>query len=315
MHSLTGKSFRYTESEGKMSIAEILKKEGIREFSKDIRIMSTKELKANFSAVSSKEPKATLIIKNQIWQTYRRISIKREPATEGNLRSYWYSHIKPTLARVSLLSGYDHYETMLTCFVKMVRDYQLFRYADFGFDDDNWENRRIATKMPNVILFAEKAGWFRTLKECHDEYGMTIFALGGSPSLLSSEYLVKHLSEVTTLKQKFYLISAVDYDPAGFIIANAFVEQLKAQGILDFELVHIITLQSYTPEEIELFKFPIPSKQATKVAKWLKATGGIGGKAFGLEADSMPRSRFKELMRKVLDAFPKAKVNKSSQKK
>ena len=95
LHSLTGKSFRYTESEGKMSIAEILKKEGIREFSKDIRIMSTKELKANFSAVSSKEPKATLIIKNQIWQTYRRIKTRREPATEGNLRSYWYSHIKP----------------------------------------------------------------------------------------------------------------------------------------------------------------------------------------------------------------------------
>ena len=290
-----------------MDIHKILKREGIRGFAKDIRIMSSKELIANFSAASSQEPKAALIIKNQIWQTYTHINSGQELPIEGNLRSYWYSHIKPILARVNLLSGYDHYKTMLAVFVEMVRDYCLFRYADFAFDDDNWENRLIATKMPNVILFAEKAGWFRVLKEFHDEYGMTIFALGGSPSLLSSEYLVQHLSKVTSLKQRFYLISTVDYDPGGWIIANAFAGQLKSQGIQDYELINIITLENYTPEEVELFKFPIPSKQSTKVKKWLKVTSGIGGKAFGLESDSIPRSRYKELVRKAIAKLPLAK--------
>jgi hypothetical protein len=283
-----------------MDVGKALKKEGIREFTKDIRKMSAEELIANFGAASSHEPKAALIIKNQVWQSYSRIKTGQESLIEGNLRSYWYSYIKPTLARVNLLSGYDHYETMLTVFVEMVSDYRFFRYADFGFDDDNWENRRIATKMFHVILFAEKAGWFRTLKEFYEEYGMTILALGGMPSLLSSEYLVQHLSEVTSLKQQFYLISAVDYDPSGWIIANAFAEQLSNRGVQDCKLIHAISLENYTPEEIELFQFPIPSKQSIKVRKWLKATGGLGGKALGLEADAMPRSRYKEVVRKIL---------------
>ncbi len=293
-----------------MDIAKILKKEGIREFAKDIRKMSAAELIANFGAASSHEPKAALIIKNQVWQSYALIRSGQEPPVEGNLRSYWYTHIKPTLARVKLLSGYDHYETMLTVFVEMVSGYRLFRYADFGFDDDNWENRRIATKLFHVILFAEKAGWFRTLKEFYEEYGMTILALGGMPSLLSSEYLVQHLSEVTSLKQKFYLISTVDYDPSGWIIANAFAEQLRNRGVQDCELIHAINLVNYTPKEIELFQFPIPSKHLVKVKKWLKATDGIGGKAFGLEADAMPRSRYKEVVRKILAGLTKSAKRK-----
>jgi hypothetical protein len=286
-----------------MDIAKTLKKEGIREYVKDIRQMSAEELIANFGTAAH-EPKATPIIKNQIWQSYSRIKACQEPPIEGNLRAYWYTHIKPTLARVKLLSGYDHYQTMLAVFVEMVSKYRLFRYADFGFDDENWENRRIANKMFHVILFSEKVGWFRTLKEFYEEYGMTILALGGMPSLLSSEYLVQHLSEVTTLKQKFYLISSVDYDPAGWVIANAFAEQLGNRGIQDYELIHAISLESFTPEEIKLSMFPIPSKYSAKVKKWLNATGGIGGKAFGLEADALPRSRYKEVVRKILAGLP-----------
>lgn len=286
-----------------IDIDKILQKEGIKNYSQDIRLMSKAELVQHFSAVASSLPKAALIIKNQIWQTRTWIQNGKSPKIEGNLRSYWYGYIKSTLARVELLDGYDHYETMLSAFAELVR-YKLFGYADFGFDDENWELRRIADRRFNVILFAEKRGWFRTLKEFYDEYGITIFALGGSPSLLSTQYLVKHLSEVTSLKQKFYLISAVDYDPAGWIIAKSFAEQLQSQGILDWQLMPIITLANYTEQEIEMYKFPIPGKQSTKVKKWLKQTGGIAGKAYGLEADAMPRERVKRLVRQVLAELP-----------
>jgi hypothetical protein len=281
----------------------ILEQEGIQEFKDDIRTFSKKKLLKSFSASSSGKAKATFIIKNQIWQTFLWIQSGKHPLIEGNLRSYWYSHLKPTLARVDLLSAHDHYQTMLEIFVELVKTHKLFRYSDFGFDDENWENRRIATKLFNVILFAEKAGWFRTLKEFYEEHGMNIVVLGGTPSLLSTEYFVKHLSQVTSLDQKFYLISAVDYDPAGAIIANAFMEQLQSQGIHELEVIPAVSLEHYTPKEIDLFKFPLPEKQATKTKKWMQATNGIHGKPFGLEADSLPRERYKQIVKDKLKSI------------
>lgn len=284
----------------KSKLQQILEQEGIQEFKDDIRTFSKKKLLKSFSASSSGKAKAALIIKNQIWQTFQWIKAGKHPLIEGNLRSYWYSHLKPTLARVDLLSAHDHYQTMLEIFVEMTKIHKLFRYSDFGFDDEHWENRKIATKLFNVILFAEKAGWFRTLKEFYEEYGMNIVVLGGTPSVLSTEYFVQHLGQVTSLNQKFYLISAVDYDPAGTIIANAFVEQLQSQGLQEIELIPAVNLEQYTSEEIELFKFPIPEKQATKTKKWLTATNGIQGKPFGLEADSLPRERYKQIVKEKL---------------
>ena len=282
----------------------ILEQEGIQEFKDDIRTFSKKKLLNFFSASSSGKAKAALIIKNQIWQTFQWIQNGKHPLIEGNLRSYWYSHLKPTLARVDLLSAHDHYQTMLEIFVELVKTHKLFRYSDFGFDDEHWENRRIATKLFNVILFAEKAGWLRTLKEFHENYGMNIVVLGGTPSLLSTEYFVQHLSQVASLDQKFYLISAVDYDPAGAIIEGAFIEQLQSQGIQKIEIIPAVSLEQYTQEEIDLFKFPIPEKQATKTKKWLDATNGIQGKPFGLEADSLPRERYKQIVKDKLKTIP-----------
>ena len=285
-----------------MKTTKILKKERIGTFNEEIRRMSRFKLFQYFSASSSKKVKATLIIKNQIWQSYQNIKNGIEPTPEGNLRSYWYSHIKPTLGRVGLLSAkHDHYQTMLDVFNEMVREYQLFQYVDFNFDDDNFENTKIATKLFNVIVLAEKAGWFRTLKELHQKYGMTITALKGMPSLLSTEYLTHFLKKVTSLDQKFYIISAVDYDPSGSIIESSFVEQLQSYGLNDIELIPLIDLKYYPKEDVELFKFPIPSKHESKVDKWLEKTGGIDGKAYGLEADSMPRSRFKMLVQTTLE--------------
>ena len=154
--------------------------------------------------------------------------------------------------------------------------------------------------MKNVVLFSEKTGWFRTLKDFHDEYGMSIVALGGMSSLLSSEYFVEHLSQVTSLDQKFILISAVDYDPSGDIIARSFCEQLESQGMKECELINTITLVNYTTEEIELFKYPVPTKYRAKIKKWLAATDGINGEAYGLEADSMPRERYIKIVRGIL---------------
>ena len=39
-----------------------------------------------------------------------------------------------------------------------------------------------------------------------------------------------------------------------------------------------------------------PKRQRTKTEKWLEKTGGIGGEALGLEAESMPYERVLTLL-------------------
>ena len=182
----------------------------------------------------------------------------------------------------------------------MVMDLHLFRYADFDFTDENWENRRIGNKHPEIIVFAEKNGWIRFLKEIYEEFGTTILTLGGAPSVLTSEYTATHIKQVISKDQPIKLIGIVDYDPAGAIIAKAFQNQLKAMGLQNSTLTTIINPERYTDKEIAVFQFPLSKRQKTKTKKWLKKTNGINGQSFGLESESMPIDRLRKLLQELI---------------
>lgn len=160
---------------------------------------------------------------------------------------------------------------------------KLFRYADFDFTDENWENRRIGTSRPEVLVFAEKAGWIRLL-----------------PSALTSEYTASHITSATKGERPVRLIGIVDYDPAGDIVAHSFQAQLKSAGLTRSTLTTIIHPKHYTSDEIKIFKFPLPKKEKTKLKEWLKKTGGIDGKPYGLESESMPLDRAKALIQRSI---------------
>jgi hypothetical protein len=53
-------------------------------------------------------------------------------------------------------------------------------------------------------------------------------------------------------------------------------------------LVTIINPKYYSKQEIEIFRFPLPKGQKTKTKKWMEKTGGVEGKNYGLESESMP---------------------------
>jgi hypothetical protein len=286
-----------------MTTEEILEKEGIAHYEKDIRLMTVKELKANFGAASSGKIIVSKVIKNIVWQVYEWILAGQEQV-EGNLRTFWYLYIKPVMGKIGELDDpTDPYDTMIDAFIKLVQDYGLFKYRDFNFDDDNWENRRIGQVYPQIILFAEKTGYMKFLKEFYDTYSITVTALGGQPSLLSTEYTAFHISELIPLTTHFYLISVVDYDPSGSIIARTYRNQLHSQSILDISFVNLIIPANYTPEEIENYKYPLPTDQRsiTINQKWIQEGGGINGEMYGLESDSMPRQRLKTLIKKEIE--------------
>ena len=292
------------------SNATVLETADIHRFDKDMRTMARAELAEHFGVKSSGRILLAPLIKNIIWQAYERISKRNAQPIMGNIRTFWYLWVKPVLAHIEDDAGAktDPYDVMIRLFAEMVLDLKLFRYSDFDFTDENWENRRIGPTRPEVLVFAEKRGWIRFLRELHEELGVSILALGGAPSALTSEYTARDIKAVLKGDLAIKLIGVVDFDPSGEIIANAFKEQLAATGLPNSSLTTVINPRYYTDEEIQIFKFPLPKKEQTKLEQWLKRTGGIDGKPYGLESESMPRERLKELIRELV-AEPKAPLS------
>lgn len=272
----------------------------IVELESDIRRLERPELARHFASKTSGRIVLTRLMRSTIWQAYKRIQSGLEPPIRGNLRTFWYRFIKPVLARIDDddEAKKDPYDVMLRVFAELVLEHRLLSYGDFDFTDENWENRRIGVERPELVVFAEKTGWVRWLREVHETYSCTTLALGGAPSALSSEYTLAALKAegLAPEHNPLRLIGLVDYDPSGDIIARSFQEQLAELGWPQTTLETLIEPSHYRADELEMFAFELPKRQRTKTEKWLEKTGGIGGEALGLEAESMPYERVLTLL-------------------
>jgi hypothetical protein len=90
----------------------------------------------------------TRLIRSIIWQAYEKIRAGEAPPIDGNLRTFWYLWIKPVLSHIPDDDNVrtDPYDTFLGEMARMVMELHLFRYADFDFTDENWENRKTGDK-------------------------------------------------------------------------------------------------------------------------------------------------------------------------
>ena len=110
----------------------------------------------------------------------------REAPIEGNLRTFWYRFVKPLMGRLpdDDRLATDPYLLMLTAFGQLVMDDGWIQYRDFDLTDENWAHRFVGTAKPHVLVFAEKRGWIRFLRRCHEDLGTSALALGGAPQRL-----------------------------------------------------------------------------------------------------------------------------------
>ena len=144
-------------------------------------------------------------------------------------------------------------------------------------------------------MFAEKVGFWRWLKRVQKVWPVTVVALGGMPSLLSSEYLLRDLREVVDVDVSVLtLFSVVDWDPSGWQIARAFARQLERVGASTVSLTSLVTPELYSEQERAIYRYPLPRKQRTKNRKWLQETGGLDGQGFGLESDAVNKDLLTE---------------------
>jgi hypothetical protein len=275
-------------------VTDILLGQGIRNHPQDLRALSAEELRALFAFASSGRVNATRVIKNLIWQAYTMIRAGRRAPIAGNLRSFWYTDVKPVLSRLGLpVEGRRATELVYDAFVQMVTDYRLFHYRDFGFVDEGAQTRTVGRTNGAVILVAEKLGRFALVRDLAQAYDATGLALGGYPSSLATEYLLHALEQAGvrlqtahTEGQAVRLFPVVDYDPAGYWIAREFAAQLEEFGCREVTVHPLIRPERLAAEQVALSRYTLP--KGSKTTNWLRETGGIDGEPYGLEADAFP---------------------------
>lgn len=271
------------------TVAQILAEEGIADYAQDLRELSAAELQRRFAFTSSGKLNATRVIKNLIWQAYTAIRDGHRAPIAGNLRSFWYTDIKPVLSRLGVpVEGRRATELVYDAFVELVTRHHLFHYRDLGFLDEGAPTRAVGQTNGTCLLFAEKDGRFALVREIAQAYDATALALGGYPSSLATEYLVHALQQAGVLAERpaLRLFAVVDYDPSGSWIAREFAAQLQAFGVQEVTLHPLIRPERLTTEQVALGRYTLP--KGSKTTNWLKETGGIGGEPYGLEADAFP---------------------------
>ena len=213
----------------KDSLRDRLRKAGIRHYDELIHDQTKEWLLKNFSQGATDYPvNVARLMRNIVWQTRERITAGEKPPLKELLRTFWYMYIKPTLSRAGALAvKADQYAQLIDNIVFMVKEIAVMEYKDIGFRDDNQAHRRMGANA-NIILFSEKLGHQEFLSEIADKYNISILALGGQPSVLNAEYFVDTLKQAKIgLQRSFYLFSIVDYDPSGWIIRDALINNLR----------------------------------------------------------------------------------------
>ena len=295
-----------------------LRKAGIRHYDELIHDQTEEWLMENFSQGATDYPvNVARLMRNIVWQTRERIMAGEKPPLKELLRTFWYMYIKPTLSRAGALAQEtDQYAQLIDNIVFMVKEIAVMEYKDIGFRDDNQANRRVGANA-NIILFSEKLGHQAFLSDIADKYNVSILALGGQPSVLNVEYFVDTLKEAKiNLQRSFYLFSIVDYDPSGWIIRDAFMDNLKFYGIPNTRVIDLIHPDMLIPEEIKLARYRIkePEEMRVKNKNWLKEVHKRDYKnqqyleemkkdkkiLYGLEAESISGKRLTEELEKEM---------------
>lgn len=287
-----------------------LEKAGIRHFDELIHDQPHDWLVANFKAGADEyNVNVARLMRNIVWQLRERIQKGEKEPFRELIRTFWYMYIKPTLSRAgALATKADQYAQLSDQIVAMVKEHRLLRYKDIGFRDENQNNWRLGANA-NIVLVSEKVGHLELLLELHAKYDVTVMALGGQPSVLTAEYFVDALTEANVnLQRSFYFFSIVDYDPSGWIIAQAFANDLAFYGVKNTRFTELVNPDQLTAEEILSSRYAIPTgKDMTlKNETWLRQVrarkfknqnlleehDNAGGLTlFGLEAESISTQR------------------------
>jgi hypothetical protein len=275
--------------------AQVLARLEVRDFDEPIFEMSRAEIREHFG-FNNGNINVSELLYNLIWQDRNFILEEELGQVNGNIRSYWYQRVKPLMSRTRVKGFAKKYGSMIDKIGDLVVDQQLMSYREFGFRDEGQANRAVGTDNPYVILASEKLGHLPLIERLARDYGVSHFAMGGQPSVLSLEYFVRELAAAGVTNRRIDIFTIVDWDPSGYSIAQNFRFGLAALGYQgDIHSTDLVHPDRVPDEQIRLGMYTLPrgKSQKERNANWIEETGGLrghgdttkGGK--GLEADAM----------------------------
>lgn len=304
-------------------IEAALRELGIRHFDEDLLEMKIADLRLHFGYATTDSIRIKPFLLNVIWQLHERILSATNPdglpefyKKRGFIRGMWY-HIKGRIDRYKPLRG-NYYGSMITALAAMVRA-GVVSYRDFNFRDRDANLYQLGTDNPHVLFFAEKDGFITILEELRDLYGCTIITLGGTPSLMSSNYLVSDMVAAGfDLTQQFVCFSLVDFDPDGWDTAVDFMSNLDRFGIKNVypfrqygqraNRLDLFLPERLSGDEVARFRFNLPARtrRSPLCATWAALTGGVdghGSRKYGLESDELKLDRIGEIFGQAVTPF------------
>ncbi len=222
-------------------------------------------------------------------------------------------YVKPRLSRCDSLSRTaDQYKQLNAQLVFMVKELNVMLYADIGFRDENQAHRKVGGNA-TIILFSEKLGHQEYLNEIAQKYQVSIIALGGQPSVINTEYFVDELKKAgVNLQRSFYLFSVVDFDTSGWIIRDAFLNNLNFYGIKNTRIIDLVNPDELSKDEIMIsrYRIPVPVSMKKKNTDWVNEVAKRGYQnqkfmteesiLFGLEAESISSKRLTATLEKSM---------------
>ena len=270
--------------------------------SKPIQKMTYSELLDLSGTKSRSKIVLTRLIRFIILEASKKILTGIYPLVDGNIRTFFYTYVKPVLAKIEederiRTSSYD---IMLDIFVELISRKKVFKYKDLGFYDEYESHRIIGDRNPGLLLISEKSSMFRILKKIQKRFGISIFALRGAPSHLSSEYFADEL-EIEGIKS-LDILGICDFNPSGDIIFNSLVSQLRNQGI-EIRSAKQIIIPKYLEMYIDVDEMKYPVKNDKLTEKWINSGGGVGGAAYALEVESLKNEEIFDLAVKKVERF------------
>ncbi len=275
----------------------------IRHIEKNIMHMTVEELFKNFSTDAGDTIVVTDLITNFLYQQveYIRKSNEGSPIAGGNVRSLWYL-IKPTLSRLDLLDGTNHYKTVSKRLAEMV-EHKILSYLEFELYEYGLWN--VGLYNPHIIFLAEKRSHYQFLQQMQDHAGVTIISSEGQPSMMTSEYFCEAFKKKVPeywKHDRIVIINIMDYDPHGYLILDTFIDNLRVFGIKHPTEIKLSLPENYTDLELEFQHINLEKEDDDDVGntilnKWMKKTEGINGNKWGMEVDVMmlDRPRVREL--------------------
>jgi hypothetical protein len=260
-----------------------------------------------------------------------RAGAPREPRT---MRNVWYNVVKPALSRAGILNkrtsggnpvAWD--KELSKRLGELVRD-GLTTYEELMIVDGSRQRqaavnitapvanvRLTGAHFPWVILFTEKDTIWQVLQSLAELYGVSAISGGGEPSNACTENTVRAIVRSQAYRraqpQAIVVLQLTDYDPAGYDIANAQVNQIieavngmdhgERGALRTVTQVRLgLTPDALTPEE-RLANAYEPKDKG--LAKWFERTGGVDGQPLGLELDALPLSRLRRMFAEGIEPY------------